>query len=223
MIRLSDVVARACGRVYLLIIGHLLWVAGILLGGVILGIGPATFALYTVVSEPVDEPSARVLSRRFVVAYREFFWRANALWGVLSAGGLLVWGGAMTATALPGAASLFCRAALLAAAAVLVIAALMAAPAARHLGLPRSPVAALRSSLLYGIARLPVTLVGLLAAAAVVVALLQVPGLALVLGANAVFAVVALLESRRSGAGARVAAGGRAVAASSSRPSSPAR
>lgn len=196
----TGVLVRICGVVYRLVLLHLLWVAGMLVGGVVLGIGPATAAAYLVAArDEGEDASARRTARAFIAAYRRGFARANAVALALA---LLVAVVVAATALLPhlfGVAVILTRAALLGAVLVAGITALGLGPALIRFGAPGRALGdllpTLRTGFLYGVVRLPLTLVSALALAAVALAILQVPGLALALGPATVAALVVRLDA----------------------------
>lgn len=73
---------------------HLLWIAGTLAGGVVLGILPATAAVLAVLRRDLRDPDGarERLDREFSAAYRAEFRAANrAGWPLLLVAGFLAW------------------------------------------------------------------------------------------------------------------------------------
>ncbi|MFE5836576.1 YesL family protein [Arthrobacter sp. NPDC056493] len=74
---------------------NLLWIGLTLAGGVILGLFPATNAVYVVMRRWLVHPETRDQSsiRAMTAAWRDGFWRANALgWALTVVGALLAYG-----------------------------------------------------------------------------------------------------------------------------------
>ncbi len=58
---------------------NLLWIAGIVAGGVVFGLMPSTVAMYTVARKSIMGEKEFPLLKTFWRAYREAFFRANGL------------------------------------------------------------------------------------------------------------------------------------------------
>lgn len=189
----TGALVRVCGAVYRLVVLHLLWLAGVVVGGVVLGVGPATAAAYLVAAGSGDEVSARRMARDFAAVYRRGFWRANV--AALGLGALVAVVVAATALLphLTGLAAILVRAALLGALLLGVVTALGLGPALVRFGRPT-----LRTGFLYGVARLPLTFVSASALAVVGLAILQIPGLLLALGPATVAALAVRLDALRA-------------------------
>lgn len=87
--RLLNGIMNFCKWITHFAILNLLWIGGTLLGGVVLGIGPSTVAMYTVSRKAVMGVEEIPLVRTFWHAYRKEFIRANALFFSLVGFGLL--------------------------------------------------------------------------------------------------------------------------------------
>ncbi|WP_420111408.1 DUF624 domain-containing protein [Pseudactinotalea sp.] len=195
----TSALVRICSALYRLWVLHLLWVAGTLAGGIVLGVGPSTAAAYLVAAREPGEGSARQLARAFAIAYRRGFARANAFILAFVAVVAIVTAASALLPHLTGVMAIVTRGALLGALVLAAVAALGAGPAVVRFGAPQRALAdlprALRTAFLYGVARLPLTFVCALALAAMALALLQIPGLALALGPATVAALAVRLET----------------------------
>ncbi|WP_082234931.1 YesL family protein [Halobacillus massiliensis] len=75
--RLLTGVLAFCNWVTHFALLNLLWIAGTLMGGIVLGIAPSTVAMYTVTRKQVMGDDNVPLTRTFFSAYRQEFFRAN--------------------------------------------------------------------------------------------------------------------------------------------------
>lgn len=84
-----------CGEWLLrLAVAHLLWIGGTLLGGVVLGVFPATAAVHEVLGGQGSGGNRddRGLAAAFWYAYRRYFWRSQLLGYALLLSGVVLWG-----------------------------------------------------------------------------------------------------------------------------------
>jgi Predicted integral membrane protein len=84
-----------CGEWLLrLAVAHLLWIGGTLLGGVVLGIFPATAAMHEVLGGQGSGGNRddRGIAAAFWYAYRRYFWRSQLLGYALLLSGVVLWG-----------------------------------------------------------------------------------------------------------------------------------
>ncbi|UFU03777.1 DUF624 domain-containing protein [Ruania suaedae] len=183
MTSLQAALVRFLEGAYRIVTLHLLWLAGVLLGAVVLGAGPATAAAYATLRTLQREPdfSARRAAVRFAHHYRRSFWRANAYTWVVAVVGAVLLASQLLAAQLPGPAGAVSRAASISGLLAWVIM-LVHLPAVTTARAPRGLVEDLRAALLYGIAAFPVTLMLLVAVGAMVLAVATMPALVLVLG-----------------------------------------
>ena len=183
MTSLHAMLVRLLEGAYRIVTLHLLWLAGVLLGAVVLGAGPATGAAYATLRTLQREPdfSARQAAVRFARHYRQAFWRANAYAWVMVALGLLLAASQLLAAQLPGPAGAVSRAASISGLLAWVVT-LIHLPAVATARAPRGLLEDLRAALLYGIAAFPVTLMVLVGVVAMVLAVAAMPALVLVLG-----------------------------------------
>lgn len=156
-----------------------LWLAFTLLGGVVLGLAPATVAAHALARRYVRGIDGRPV-RTFMDVYRAQLWRANVLLVPPVVGMLAALAGAVTmrGSTLPGAGPLSIP--LFAAAAVLGLAVLYLPALTVHYQIPTRQSAS--RAFLFAVANLPSTAVLLLALAAVAYSCVRIPGLLVVVG-----------------------------------------
>lgn len=209
MTSLTRLAVVACGRVYVIAVAHVLWIAGTLAGGVVLGVGPATVAVRGAVRAGMAEVSARDTAREFVRRYRDAFWRTVPGWLVLQLGGCAIVVATLIGAVPPGIAGIVVRAALLSGAIVVVLCVTMWSSAADAIDLPASPLQSVRTVTLYSIARFPLTLVTVGAHIVALVAVAQIPALLVIVGPAIITGALDPLERRSArGRGAPAALGG---------------
>lgn len=153
---------------------NLLWLAGTLLGAVLLGLAPATIAAHHVAREFVRQTDGRVI-REFWRVYRSRFWDAQALLGppglvlLLSVTVLVT----VPGTDLPGAAMVMASCALAAAGAALTL--LYLPSLSVHYDVPVGR--AMSRSFMFAVAKLPSTIVLVVLLVGVIIASIRLPGL----------------------------------------------
>jgi len=196
MTSFSRLAVATCGRVYIVAVAHLLWIAGALAGGVVLGVGPASVAVRGAARAGLAETSARSAAREFARRYRAAFWRTAPSWLVLQLAGAAIIVATLAGAVPPGVAGLIVRAALLSGAIVVGMCTIMWSSADEALELPASPLRAIRTVTLYAVARFPLTLVTALAYAASILAAVQLPALLVILGPALITCVLDPLEMR---------------------------
>lgn len=196
MTSFSRLAAATCGRVYIVAVVHLLWIAGVLAGGVVLGVGPASVAVRGAVRAGVAETSARRAAREFARRYRAAFGRTAPSWLVLQLTGAAIVVATLAGAVPPGVAGLIVRAALLSGAIIIGMCTIMWSSADEALELPVSPLRAIRTVTLYAVARFPLTLVTALAYAAAFLTAVQLPALLVIVGPALIVCALDPLERR---------------------------
>ncbi len=160
---------------------HLLWVVGTLAGGVLLGVFPATAAVYAVVRGDVMGNERGPLVRQFRTAWRREFRTANLLGYVLTVlWVLLLWHGRLLGAGGLGAAAPAVAGLVTVATVVLALVSTQAFALAAHFD--EGPGALLRRTALMVVARPVPTLVNAILWAVVLGAYHVVPGLVPVFG-----------------------------------------
>ena len=160
---------------------HLLWLAGALAGGVLLGVFPATAAVHAVVRRDVlgDEP--RPMLREFAAAWRREFRTANVLGYTLAAlWVLLLWDGQLLGAGVFGPATPVVAGVRTIALLALALVSAHAFALAAHFD--DGPAALLRRSAVMAVARPLPALGNALVWAVVLASYHAVPGLAPVFG-----------------------------------------
>jgi len=196
MTSLTRLAVAACGRVYVIAVAHVMWIAGTLAGGVVLGLGPATVAVRGAVRAGMAEVSARDTAREFMRRYRDTFWRTASCWLVLQLGGCAIVVATLIGAVPPGIVGIVVRAALLSGAIVVMLCVTMWSSAAELLDLPAAPLRSIRTVTLYSIARFPLTLVMVGAHVVALLAVVQLPALLVIVGPAMMVCAVDPLERR---------------------------
>jgi uncharacterized membrane protein YesL len=109
----SSLANRGIEWIWRLALLNLLWIGLTLAGGVIFGLFPATSAMYVVMRRWFVHPETRDQSsiRAMTAAWRDNFWRANALgWALTVVGALLAYGLWLSIgnTGLAGSVAFYC-------------------------------------------------------------------------------------------------------------------